>query len=193
MREYFFLILTTVLVNNVVLAKFLGLCPFMGVSKQVSSSVGMGMATTFVLTLACACAWMLENWLLLPLGMGYLRILSFILVIAALVQFVEMVIKKTSPALYQVLGIFLPLITTNCAVLGVALINAQEKAGFVKSTLSGFGAALGFSLVLVIFAGLRERLALARVPGAFSGAPVSFVTASLLALAFMGFAGLQVG
>ncbi len=141
MREYFFLILSTVLVNNVVLVKFLGLCPFMGVSRQVSSSIGMGMATTFVLTLAAAAAWMLENWLLLPLGLVYLRILAFILVIAALVQFVELVIKKTSPALYQVLGIFLPLITTNCAVLGVALLNAREKAGFVRSTLTGFGAA----------------------------------------------------
>lgn len=193
MREYFFLILSTVLVNNVVLVKFLGLCPFMGVSRQVSSSVGMGMATTFVLTLAAAAAWMLENWLLLPLGLAYLRILAFILVIAALVQFVELVIKKVSPALYQVLGIFLPLITTNCAVLGVALLNAQEKAGFVRSTLSGFGAALGFSLVLVLFAGVRERLAVSKVPAAFAGAPISFMTAGLLALAFMGFAGLQLG
>lgn len=193
MREYFFLILSTVLVNNVVLVKFLGLCPFMGVSRQVSSSVGMGMATTFVLTLAAAAAWMLENWLLLPLGLVYLRILAFILVIAALVQFVELVIKKTSPALYQVLGIFLPLITTNCAVLGVALLNAQEKAGFVRSTLTGFGAALGFSLVLVLFAGVRERLAVSKVPAAFAGAPISFMTAGLLALAFMGFAGLQLG
>ncbi len=193
MREYFFLILSTVLVNNVVLVKFLGLCPFMGVSRQVSSSVGMGMATTFVLTLAAAAAWMLENWLLLPLGLAYLRILAFILVIAALVQFVELVIKKTSPALYQVLGIFLPLITTNCAVLGVALLNAQEKAGFVRSTLTGFGAALGFSLVLVLFAGVRERLAVSKVPAAFAGAPISFMTAGLLALAFMGFAGLQLG
>ncbi len=193
MREYFFLILSTVLVNNVVLVKFLGLCPFMGVSRQVSSSVGMGMATTFVLTLAAAAAWMLENWLLLPLGLAYLRILAFILVIAALVQFVELVIKKVSPALYQVLGIFLPLITTNCAVLGVALLNAQEKAGFVRSTLTGFGAALGFSLVLVLFAGVRERLAVSKVPAAFAGAPISFMTAGLLALAFMGFAGLQLG
>ncbi len=193
MREYFFLILTTVLVNNVVLMKFLGLCPFMGVSKQVSGSIGMGLATTFVLTLASAASWMLENWLLIPLDIGYLRILSFILVIAALVQFVEMVIKKTSPVLYQALGIFLPLITTNCAVLGVALLNAQEKAGFVRSTIIGFSAALGFCLVLVVFAGIRERLALARVPAAFAGAPISFVTASLLALAFMGFAGLQLG
>ena len=193
MREYFFLILSTVLVNNVVLVKFLGLCPFMGVSRQVSSSIGMGMATTFVLTLAAAAAWMLENWLLLPLGLVYLRILAFILVIAALVQFVELVIKKTSPALYQVLGIFLPLITTNCAVLGVALLNAQEKAGFVRSTLTGFGAALGFSLVLVLFAGVRERLAVSKVPAAFAGAPISFMTAGLLALAFMGFAGLQLG
>lgn len=190
MHEYFFLILTTVLVNNVVLIKFLGLCPFMGVSKQVSSSIGMGLATTFVLTLAAAAAWMLENWLLLPLGLAYLRILSFILVIAALVQFVELVIKKTSPALYQVLGIFLPLITTNCAVLGVPLLNAQQGHSFVEALLFGLGSALGFSLVLVLFAALRERLEGADVPAPFRGAPIALVTAGLMSLAFAGFAGL---
>lgn len=191
MSEFLILLVTTALVNNVVLIKFLGLCPFMGVSKSVDSALGMGMATTFVITLACGATWMLENWLLLPLDLGYLRILTFILVIAAVVQFVEMVVKKTSPDLYQALGIYLPLITTNCAVLGLALINVQEKSSFIVSLLSGFGSAIGFTLVLLIFAGLRERLALARVPATFAGAPIGFVLAGLLALAFMGFSGLN--
>jgi len=190
MSEYLLLLLGTALVNNVVLVKFLGLCPFMGVSKKMDSALGMGMATTFVLTLTTAATWMLEHWLLQPLGLGYLRILSFILVIAAVVQFTEMVIRKTSPGLYQVLGIYLPLITTNCAVLGLSLLNVQEKHAFVQSLLYGFGSALGFTLVLLLFAGLRERLALAQVPAAFTGAPIGFVVAGLLSLAFMGFAGL---
>ncbi|OQX04916.1 MAG: electron transport complex subunit RsxA [Thiothrix lacustris] len=188
--EYFLLLLGTVLVNNVLLVKFLGLCSFMGVSNKLDSAIGMGLATTFVLTLASAAGWLLEHWLLQPLGLGFLRILAFILVIAAVVQFTEMVIKKISPALYQVLGIFLPLITTNCAVLGVALLNVQEEHSFVQSLLYGFGSALGFTLVMVIFAGLRERLALAQVPAAFNGLPIAFVVAGLLSLAFMGFAGL---
>ncbi len=188
--EYLLLLISTALVNNVVLAKFLGLCPFMGVSRKMDSALGMGMATTFVLTLATAAGWMLEHWLLAPLGIQYLRILSFILVIAATVQFTEMVIRKVSPGLYQVLGIYLPLITTNCAVLGVALLNLQEDHVFLESLLYGFGSALGFTLVLLLFAGLRERLALASVPDAFTGAPIGFVTAGLLGLAFMGFAGL---
>jgi electron transport complex protein RnfA len=191
MSEYLILLVTTALVNNVVLVKFLGLCPFMGVSKSVDSALGMGMATTFVITLACGATWILDNWLLMPLGLGYLRILAFILVIAAVVQFVEMVVRKSSPGLYQALGIYLPLITTNCAVLGLALINVQEKSGFVTSLLYGFGSAVGFTLVLLIFAGLRERLALARVPASFAGAPIGFILAGLLALAFMGFAGLN--
>lgn len=191
MTEYLVLLVTTALVNNVVMMKFLGLCPFMGVSKNIDAALGMGMATTFVITLASGAAWVLDNWLLLPLGLGYLRILTFILVIAAVVQFVEAVVRKSAPSLYQALGIYLPLITTNCAVLGVALLNAQEKSGFVKSLFYGFGSALGFTLVLLIFAGLRERLAVARVPAAFAGAPAAFVLASLLSLAFMGFAGLN--
>ena len=191
MTAYFLLLLTTALVNNVVLVKFLGLCPFMGVSRSMDSALGMGLATTFVITLACAATWMLEHWLLMPFDLGYLRILSFILVIAATVQFVEMVVRRSAPALYQALGIYLPLITTNCAVLGVALLTAQEKMGFLQSLVYGFGSALGFTLVLLVFAGLRERLALARVPAAFAGAPVSFILASLLSLAFMGFAGLS--
>jgi electron transport complex protein RnfA len=190
MTHYFLLLLSTALVNNVVLVKFLGLCPFMGVSKKMDSALGMDMATTFVLTFATGATWAIQHWLLAPLGIEYLRILAFILVIAAVVQFTEMVIRKVSPGLYQALGIYLPLITTNCAVLGVALLNVQEHHHFADSLLYGFGSALGFTLVLLLFAGLRERLALARVPEAFAGAPVGFVTAGLLALAFMGFAGL---
>jgi len=192
MGEFILLLLSTALVNNVVLIKFLGLCPVMGVSKSVDSAFGMGLATTFVITLASAASWMLDNWLLVPLGLGYLRILTFIVVIAAVVQFTEMFIKKAAPALYQALGIYLPLITTNCAVLGVALLNVEQKFSLFKSLAYGFGSALGFTLVLLVFAGLRERVALARVPAAFAGAPVAFVTISLLALAFMGFSGLNI-
>ena len=190
MSDYLLLLLGTALVNNVVLVKFLGLCPFMGVSNKLDTALGMGLATTFVLTLAAVASWVIEHYLLIPLGVEFLRILSFILIIAATVQFTEMVIKKTSPVLYQMLGIFLPLITTNCVVLGVALLNVQEGHGFVQSVVYGIGSALGFTLVMVIFAGLRERLALANVPDAFAGSPIGFVVAGLLSLAFMGFAGL---
>lgn len=188
--EYLLLILGTALVNNVVLVKFLGLCPFMGVSGKLETALGMGMATTFVLTLAAAASWTIEQLVLIPLGIEFLRILFFILVIAAVVQFTEMLVKKTSPVLYQMLGIFLPLITTNCAVLGVALLNVQEGNSFLQSVLYGMGSALGFSLVMVIFAGLRERLECADVPEAFAGTPVAFIVAGLLSMAFMGFAGL---
>ncbi len=190
MNEYLLIILSTALVNNVVLVKFLGLCPMMGVSNNVITAFGMGMATTFVLTLAAVASWVLETYLLGPLELGYLRILTFILVIAAVVQFTEMAVHKLSPNLYQVLGIFLPLITTNCAVLGVALLNVQAEHGLVESALYGLGSALGFTLVMLMFAGLRERLARSRVPGVFAGAPIAFVTAGLLSLAFLGFAGL---
>ncbi len=190
MSEYLLLLLSTALVNNVVLVKFLGLCPFMGVSNKLDSALGMGFATTFVLTMAAAASWLLEHYILMPLDLGFLRILSFILVIAAVVQFTEMVVRKISPALYQVLGIFLPLITTNCAVLGVALLNIQQEHTLLESLLYGFGSAMGFTLVMVIFAGLRERLALMQVPAIFSGAPIGFIVASLLSLAFMGFSGL---
>jgi electron transport complex protein RnfA len=190
MGEYLLLILGTALVNNVVLVKFLGLCPFMGVSGKIDSALGMGFATTFVLTLAAVSSWLLEHYVLQPLDIAYLRILTFILVIAAVVQFTEMAVQKVSPALYQVLGIFLPLITTNCAVLGVALLNVQEQHTFMESLLYGFGSALGFTLVMVVFAGLRERLAVSNVPKAFAGTPIAFVVAGLLSLAFMGFAGL---
>jgi electron transport complex protein RnfA len=190
MGEYLMIILGTALVNNVVLVRFLGLCPFMGVSNKLSSAFGMGLATTFVLTLASLASWLLEHYLLAPLHLGFLRILTFILVIAAVVQFTEMAVRKVSPALYQVLGIFLPLITTNCAVLGIALLNAQKDHGFLESLLYGFGSALGFTLVMLMFAGMRERLALMQVPRAFAGSPIAFVSAGLLSLAFMGFAGL---
>jgi electron transport complex protein RnfA len=190
MTEYLLLLVSTALVNNVVLVKFLGLCSFMGVSSKVDSALGMGLATTFVLTLASVFSWLIEYLILQPLHIGYLRILSFILVIAAVVQFTELAIRKISPGLYQVLGIFLPLITTNCAVLGVALLNVQQGNDFLHSILYGFGSALGFTLVILIFAGLRERLARSQVPAAFAGAPVGFVVAGLLSLAFMGFSGL---
>ncbi|MDR2365293.1 MAG: electron transport complex subunit RsxA [Zoogloeaceae bacterium] len=192
MSELLLLLISTVLVNNVVLIKFLGLCPVMGVSRNLESALGMGMATTFVLTLATAASWMLEHWLLVPFGLEFLRILTFILVIASVVQFTEMFVRKTSPGLYQALGIYLPLITTNCAVLGISLLNVQQEYGFFRSLAYAFGSAMGFTLVLMIFAGLRERIALSRVPAVFAGAPIAFVTISLLALAFMGFSGLNV-
>jgi electron transport complex protein RnfA len=190
MRDYLFILLGTALVNNVVLVRFLGLCPFMGVSNKVDSAVGMGLATTFVLTLAVSICWLLERYVLIPLDIQFLRILAFILVIAALVQFTEMFVRKASPTLYQVLGIYLPLITTNCAVFGMALLIIQQPHSLLESLLFGFGSALGFTLVLVLFAGLRERLALANVPEAFAGAPIGFIAAGLLSLAFMGFVGL---
>jgi len=190
MTHYLLLLLSTALVNNVVLVKFLGLCPFMGVSKKMDTALGMGLATAFVVTFTTALSWLLEHWLLMPLGIEYLRILTYILVIAAVVQFTEMVIRKISPDLYQVLGIYLPLITTNCAVLGLPLLNVQEKSNFPTSLMVRFGSSVGFTLVSVMFAGLRERLALANTTAVFAGTPIAFITAGLLALAFMGFAGL---
>ena len=192
MSEYFFILLSTALVNNVVLVKFLGLCPFMGVSNKLDTALGMGFATTFVLTIAAVSSWLIEHFVLAPLNIEFLRIIAFILVIAAVVQFTEMFVRKTSPILYQTLGVFLPLITTNCAVLGVALLNLQEDNTFLQSALYGVGSALGFTLVMVLFAGLRERLALANVPEAFAGAPIGLIVAGLLAMAFIGFTGLPV-
>jgi electron transport complex protein RnfA len=190
MTEYALILISTVLVNNFVLVKFLGLCPFMGVSKKLETAIGMGFATTFVMTLSSVTSWLVNEYMLVPLGIEYLRTIAFILVIAVVVQFTETVMHKTSPVLYQVLGIFLPLITTNCAVLGVALLNLQEQRGFLESTLYGFGAAVGFSLVLVLFAAVRERVAVADVPEPFQGGSIALVTAGLMSLAFMGFAGL---
>lgn len=190
MGEYLLLLVATVLVNNFVLVKFLGLCPFMGVSNKLETAVGMSAATTFVLTLASVCSYLVNHYLLLPLDLMALQTLSFILVIAVVVQFTEMVVHKTSPTLYRLLGIFLPLITTNCAVLGVALLNINEQHNFIESIIYGFGAALGFSLVLILFSALRERLAAADVPLPFKGAAVGMITAGLMSLAFMGFSGL---
>lgn len=193
MQELALILVSTILVNNFVLVKFLGLCPFMGVSRKLETATGMGLATTFVLTLSSVCSYLVEAYILEPLGIEYLRTISFILTIAVVVQFTEMVVHKTSPVLYQVLGIFLPLITTNCAVLGVALLNVQEKHGFLQSAVYGFGAAVGFSLVLALFAAVRERVAVADVPVAFRGPAIALVTAGLMSLAFMGFAGLIKG
>ncbi len=190
MTEYALILVGTVLVNNFVLVKFLGLCPFMGVSKKLETAFGMGLATTFVMTLSSVLAWLVNAYILVPLGIDYLRTIAFILVIASVVQFTETVMHKTSPVLYQLLGIFLPLITTNCAVLGVALLNLQEQRTFVDSMVYGFGAAVGFSLVLVLFAAVRERVTVADVPEPFQGSAIALVTAGLMSLAFMGFAGL---
>lgn len=191
MTHYLFILVGAVLVNNIVLVKMLGLCPFMGVSKKLDTAYGMGAATTFVLTVATGASWIIDHWLLIPFGLEYLRTLSFIVTIAAVVQLTEMVIAKTSPTLQQVLGIYLPLITTNCAVLGVPLINISNNYNFVESLLFGAGSAVGFSLVLVLFAGMRERLEAAEVPVHFRGTAIAMVTAGLMALAFMGFAGLD--
>ncbi len=190
MFEIFLLVIGAVLVNNFVLARFLGICPFLGVSKKVETAVGMGMAVIFVMTVASVVTFLIQHYILEPYGIEYLQTIAFILVIAALVQLVEMVIQKTSPALYGSLGIFLPLITTNCAVLGVAILNVQKDFNFIETTVFGFSAAVGFTLALVLFAGLRERIALARVPETFKGMPITLVTAGLLSLAFMGFSGL---
>lgn len=190
MTHYLLIFISTVLVNNFILVKFLGLCPFMSVSTKIESAIGMGLATTFVLTLSSIMTYLVDQYLLARVGLGFLQTITFILVIAAVVQFTEMVVKKTSPILYQNLGIFLPLITTNCIVLGVALLNIQEKHGFMESAIYGFGAAVGFSLVLALFAALRERIAVADVPLSFKGAPIALITAGIMSMAFMGFAGL---
>ncbi|MGM0564084.1 MAG: electron transport complex subunit RsxA [Pseudomonadota bacterium] len=188
--NYALILLATILVNNFVLVQFLGLCPFMGVSKKLETATGMALATAFVLTLASAASWIVENAILQPLDLLYLRTPAFILIIAVLVQFTEMFMHKKAPLLYNVLGIFLPLITTNCAVLGVALLNVQKDHSFMQALVYGFGAAVGFCLVLVLFAAMRERLEAAEVPAAFKGAPIALVTAGLMSLAFMGFSGL---
>ncbi|HEY9148541.1 MAG TPA: electron transport complex subunit RsxA [Gammaproteobacteria bacterium] len=193
MTEYALILVSTVLVNNFVLVKFLGLCPFMGVSRKLETATGMGLATTFVLTLSSVCSYLVNEYMLAPLGLEYLRTIAFILVIAVVVQFTEMVVHKTSPLLYQVLGIFLPLITTNCAVLGVALLNTQAQHGFLESAVYGFGAAAGFSLVLVLFAAMRERITVADVPAIFRGPAIALITAGLMSMAFMGFSGLVKG
>ncbi len=191
MTEYLFILIGAVLVNNVVLVRILGLCPFMGVSRKLSTAYGMGAATTFVLTLGTGASFIIDHYLLTPFGLEYLRTLSFIVTIAALVQLTELVIQKTSPMLHQVLGIYLPLITTNCAVLGVPLINVSQDNGFIASLLFGAGSSIGFSLALILFAGVRERVEAADVPVYFRGVAIAMVTAGLMSLAFMGFAGLD--
>lgn len=193
MTEYLLIIIGTVWVNNIILTQFLGLCPFMGVSRKFETAMGMGLATTFVLTLSSISSYLVHEFLLEPFGLEYLRTISFILVIAAIVGFTELVVHKTSPLLHNVLGIYLPLITTNCAVLGVALLNVQQSNGFIESALYGFGSAIGFTLVLVLFSAMRERLAAADVPEAFQGNAIGMITAGLMALAFMGFTGLIKG
>lgn len=190
MTDYLLLLVGTVLVNNFVLVKFLGLCPFMGVSSKVETAIGMSFATTFVMTLASLLSYLVEGYILEPLGLEYLTTMTFILVIAVVVQFTEMVVHKTSANLYRSLGIFLPLITTNCAVLGVALLNMYEQHNFLESIIYGFSAALGFSLVLIMFSAMREKLANADVPKPFKGSAIAMITAGLMSLAFMGFTGL---
>jgi electron transport complex protein RnfA len=190
MTDYVIILISTVLVNNFVLVKFLGLCPFMGVSKKTDAALGMGLATTFVLTLSSVLSYLLYTYLLIPFELEYLRTIGFILAIATVVGFTEMAIHKTSPVLYQVLGIYLPLITTNCAVLGVALLNIGEDHNFMQSAIFGMGAAIGFTLVMVLFASLRERIDAGDVPTPFKGAPIALITAGLMSLAFMGFGGM---
>lgn len=190
-REYFLMMIGAALVNNVILARFLGLCSFMGVTTRIDTSLGMGFATTFVITLSSMIDWAVEAYLLEPYDLGYLRTVTFIMVIAAAVQFTEMVIKKVSPTLFKMLGIYLPLITTNCAVLGVALLLVEGHMGFLPSVLFAFSSSIGYSIVMIIFAGLRERLALAQAPMLVDGPPLGFITASILALAFMGFSGIS--
>ena len=188
--SYFAIIIGAIFVNNVVLAQFLGICPFLGVSSKVDTSLGMSAAVTFVMALASIVAWCIQTYILVPLEIEYMQTIVFILVIAALVQMVEIILKKMSPSLYQALGIFLPLITTNCAVLGVAILMIQKEFDLLQSFTYSVATAVGFGLALVIFAGIRERLELDGVPAALKGTPVALITAAILAMAFMGFSGL---
>ena len=184
------IVIGAIFVNNVVLSQFLGICPFLGVSSKVETSMGMGMAVTFVMALAAIVTWCLQSYILVPFGIEYMQTIVFILVIAALVQMVEIVLKKVSPSLYQALGIFLPLITTNCAVLGVAILMIQKELSLLQGVVYNVATAVGFALALVIFAGLRERIEFEEAPKAFQGVPIALITASILAMAFMGFSGL---
>ena len=190
MTDYLLLLVGTVLVNNFVLIQFLGLCPFMGVSSRTETAIGMSFATVFVMTLASLLSYLVSSYILEPLNLEYLTTMSFILVIAVVVQFTEMVVHKTSASLYRLLGIFLPLITTNCAVLGVALLNLHQQHNFFESIIYGFGASVGFSLVLIMFSAMREKLANADVPSPFKGTAIAMITAGLMSLAFLGFTGL---
>ncbi len=191
--EYLLIFISAIFVNNIVLSQFLGICPFLGVSKKIDTAIGMGGALAFVLTLATIITWLVQKYVLEPFGLQYLQTLSFILVIAALVQMVEIILKKVSPSLYQALGIFLPLITTNCAVLGVAILVIQKDFSLLHSVVYAFSTALGFALALIVFAGIREQQALVRIPKGMQGMAIVLVTASLLSLAFMGFSGVDSG
>ena len=190
MNDFLLILATTILVNNFILVHFLGLCPFVGVSGKLETAMGMGLATTFVLTLASAVSYSVNTWILIPFGIEHLRLIVFILIIAAIVQFTELFVRKTSPLLHQVLGIFLPLITTNCAVLGVALLSIRENTDLLSATIYGFGASLGFTLVLILFSAMRERIDQCDVPAPFKGAAVAMVSAGFMSLAFMGFGGI---
>lgn len=190
--QIFALAITAIFVQNFVLSRFLGLCPYIGVSKKLDSALGMGMAVIFVMTMASTITWMIQNFLLIPLKLEFLQTIAFILTIASLVQFVEMVIQKTAPALYKALGVFLPLITTNCAVLGVAILNINDELTFLGSILNGFFAGVGFTLVLLLMAGIREKLEQAEVPPSMKGMPIAMIVAGCMALAFLGFAGLNI-
>ncbi|MCC8097026.1 MAG: electron transport complex subunit RsxA [Eubacterium sp.] len=185
------ILFTAIFINNYVMSQFLGICPFMGVSKKVETALGMGIAVTFVMALASAAAWLAYNYILVPLGLDYLYNIAFILIIASLVQFVEMFIKKSSPSLYQALGVFLPLITTNCAVLGVAVSNMQAGYSFIESVVNGVGGALGFLLAIVLFAGIRERIARNKLLPSIEGFPIALISAGLMSIAFLGFSGLS--
>ena len=193
MTDLILIIVATVLVNNFVLTRFLGLCPFLGASNRLETAIGMALATTFVLTVASGLSYLLNRYVLLPTGTEHLRLLSFILIIAGSVQLTELFIRRTSPLMHQVLGVFLPLITTNCAVLGIALLNVQQSRSLTEALAYGLGGGLGFSLVIALFAGLRERTEAADIPQAFRGAAISLVTAAFMALGFMGFAGMASG
>lgn len=190
MSDLLLILLATILVNNFVLVHFLGLCPLMGASRKLDTALGMGLATTFVLTLASVCSFSLNKWVLVPLGLEYLRLICFILIIAGLVQFTELFIRKTSPLLHSVLGIFLPLITTNCAVLGVALLSVRTNDSFLSAAFYGFGAATGFTVVLLLFSAMREKLDHTDVPAPFKGSAIALVSAGFMSLAFMGFTGM---
>lgn len=186
---YILLFISAIFVNNIVLSQFLGICPFLGVSKKVDTAIGMSAAVTFVMTLATLCTFLIQKFLLDPLAIGFLQTLVYILVIAALVQMVEIILKKVSPALYQSLGVFLPLITTNCAILGVAIMVIQKNFTLIESLVFAIATALGFALALILFAGMRERMSITKLPKAMQGSPIALITAGLLAMAFMGFSG----
>ncbi len=193
MLEYISIIITAIFVNNIVFAQFLGICPFLGVSKKITSAVGMGMAVTFVMAISTVVTYLLQMYVLVPLGITFLQTIVFILVIAALVQVLEIIMKKSMPVLYQALGVFLPLITTNCAVLGVAILVIQKNMTLTESLVYAVSTAIGFTLALVLFAGIREQLTLSKIPKPMQGTPIALITAGILAMAFMGFAGIKIG